>query len=942
MFTSYDSARDNMIALSKKVGFEKNNQIIDYHYLHNPSHLGGVGDITKAVYQGIFDKETVVDYDLVEILKDASEKIKTQKFLIVAHSQGNFYANSFYDVVAGQEGGAQAESMAVYSVATPASRVAGNGLWLTSDTDKVIAGIVDRVPFRKIMSPNTHIELQNSEDQNGHSFKDVYLKYNASRIISDITLSLDKLKTDDLRNEQIPCINNPEITFTHKIKGVIFAALDPIANPSVKVASIIVKEIYKTGKVVLNIVFKTTKVLANFIMPIFDIDNNLVSENTASLAFSNTGKLLSKEQENTLSNNISYDKEDEEYEKEILKQEKNKNDFENNNANFKELDEDEIYERNIEIENIKSKLRDLENQIKILISSSANNIKNDIENKEEYLLEKDKKLVSEENKKEDYIDKDVGGAKEYESYNQHDVIFSEIDWKGSSENSTYEWIELYGNNASAVNLEGWTIEKQDSNGVLSFLIGDSGDNFDNSHIISQGEYFLLERNELATNISSNKIYDGSLGNSGEYLLLKDANGNIIDEMNYLNGWPADSNDYSRTISKINGVWATSIETPKSVNQAYIPPQEEQQEENNEEAALPTYNERDIVINEIAWMGNSDNSANEWIELYNATSTEINLSGWTLLAQDNSPDISLSGTINSGEYFLLERTDDNSVSSVSANQIYSGAMSNTGELLILKDSNDKEIDRVDSWHAGNNDTKKTMQRISSTQVGTLSTNWITNSGTPKAQNNTSEEVVLPSYNSGDIVINEISWAGTFASTADEYIELRNVSSGNIDLTNWTIELIPNNASTTVIALSGTIQTGNATSTEPYFLMEHTDDNTVSNISADLIYSGSLNNDGMILYLKDPSNNIIDEVDASSGWPDGNSSSKRSMERKTELLWITFGETNEYGADGYYLNVDTNTFIKDANNNKIFGSPKRPNSDIEDYVPNGNLSFLLTFN
>ena len=103
-----------------------------------------------SVYQKIFDNETVEDYDLIEMLKSASEKVKTQKLLLVAHSQGNFYANSFYDTVAEKQGGVPRESIGVYSVATPASRVAGGGKWLTSDTDKVISGIVGRLSFKKL------------------------------------------------------------------------------------------------------------------------------------------------------------------------------------------------------------------------------------------------------------------------------------------------------------------------------------------------------------------------------------------------------------------------------------------------------------------------------------------------------------------------------------------------------------------------------------------------------------------------------------------------------------------------------------------------------------------------------------------------------------------------------------------------------------------------
>src|SRR3989344_2265836 len=97
IFTDEEGARNNQRFLKAELGDSCNGQKIDYQYLLNPSHLGGAGDLAMSFYQKIFDYEAVKDYDLVEMLKDASEKVKTQKLLLVAHSQGNFYANSFYD-----------------------------------------------------------------------------------------------------------------------------------------------------------------------------------------------------------------------------------------------------------------------------------------------------------------------------------------------------------------------------------------------------------------------------------------------------------------------------------------------------------------------------------------------------------------------------------------------------------------------------------------------------------------------------------------------------------------------------------------------------------------------------------------------------------------------------------------------------------------------------
>ena len=94
VLTDKQGAGDNLVALKKKLGPSWNNEEIKYEYLLNPSHLGGIGDFVMSAYQKYFESETVQDYDLIEMLKDASEKVTTQKLLLVAHSQGNFYANS--------------------------------------------------------------------------------------------------------------------------------------------------------------------------------------------------------------------------------------------------------------------------------------------------------------------------------------------------------------------------------------------------------------------------------------------------------------------------------------------------------------------------------------------------------------------------------------------------------------------------------------------------------------------------------------------------------------------------------------------------------------------------------------------------------------------------------------------------------------------------------
>ena len=121
----------------------------------------------------------------------------------------------------------------------------------------------------------------------------------------------------------------------------------------------------------------------------------------------------------------------------------------------------------------------------------------------------------------------------------------------------------------------------------------------------------------------------------------------------------------------------------------------------------------IIINEIAWMGTNTSAHDEWIELYNNTALDIDLSGWKLIAKDGTPKIILNDQILAKGFFILERTSDESAPNVSANQIYTGALSNKGEYLQLIDTHGNVVDElncVESWFAGNNKTKQTMEKI----------------------------------------------------------------------------------------------------------------------------------------------------------------------------------------------------------------------------------------
>ena len=117
-----------------------NSEEIKFDHLYNPSHLGGAGDVLAAGVQKSAESLGLYlnDVDLIGVQNQIAEKLQTQKFIIVSHSQGNLYANAFVS----SSGLANSPSFKIYPVASPASYNAAsfNNLYTTSVNDKVIVG----------------------------------------------------------------------------------------------------------------------------------------------------------------------------------------------------------------------------------------------------------------------------------------------------------------------------------------------------------------------------------------------------------------------------------------------------------------------------------------------------------------------------------------------------------------------------------------------------------------------------------------------------------------------------------------------------------------------------------------------------------------------------------------------------------------------------------
>ena len=339
----------------------------------------------------------------------------------------------------------------------------------------------------------------------------------------------------------------------------------------------------------------------------------------------------------------------------------------------------------------------------------------------------------------------------------------------------------------------------------------------------------------------------------------------------------------------------------------------------------------VIFSEIAWMGTEESSSDEWIELYNRTGNDIDLSFWQIVDLANQIQISFDqgSVLPAHGFYLLERTNDQTVSDIEADLIYTGSLSNSDEAVHLFDPDCKLKDLAEAdpaWPAGDNSEKRSMERGEDLNWHTFSGNKIHNVyGTPKSNNSAPavsaeqaqqeesgednddlKETSGSEGVAGSVIFNEIAWMGTIASAADEWIELYNVSEEEVSLSGWEILYTPVDGEARSILFEEDVNIGSS----DYFLLERSDDETVSDVPADHIYTGALNNDGGILELFDGVGNLIDKVEFLDGWSGGDNDNKLSMERDADDSWIT-----------------NNTFIRngeDKDGNKIYGTPGQENS------------------
>ncbi len=324
-------------------------------------------------------------------------------------------------------------------------------------------------------------------------------------------------------------------------------------------------------------------------------------------------------------------------------------------------------------------------------------------------------------------------------YGSHAAMINEIMYDPAE--GEPEWFEIVNTSADSINIRNWSAG--DTPGALS-----GGLITDRDSYLKPGQFAVIAKdtsfNAFHPEVSSLFTAEfGNLGNSGDYMILYDFRGGIIDSIHYQSSWGG-KNGYSLeridTADTMGGTgrWASSISSEKSTPG-----------KGNSLSGIPRGERSSVVINEIMSDPGIDNC--EFVEFYNNSSDTIDIGGWTF-EESGGKTFRLSESyfkFPSAGYYLLAA--DSAVFSIYSPDEFNNfrlagtgdlGLSNAGELILLKDVRGNIIDSLvysSSWHNRNiHITKnKSLERINPALTGNYHQNWSTSvdylGATPGRQN-----------------------------------------------------------------------------------------------------------------------------------------------------------------------------------------------------------------
>ena len=291
-------------------------------------------------------------------------------------------------------------------------------------------------------------------------------------------------------------------------------------------------------------------------------------------------------------------------------------------------------------------------------------------------------------------------------------MINEVMWMGSSKSSKDEWVELRNNTDQKIQLKGWQIDNLlRSNGTFVFP-DEPTIEIDRKSFFLVSYYSKVDGIVDGVSVLDNKgliwrcnehpsCASFSLANSNNGdLALRDDTGREIDRV-LGEPWPAGKkkDDIGYSMERINPLsdgsdpdnWATAIETknlifgvsdkatPESENSVFSssPTLVPTPMPSNTPTQASTYYPSDIYISE--FMANPETGDDEWVEIYNANSTEVFLVDWYIddKKDEGASPKKFSATISANSYYVISFS--------------SGTLNNDGDDVRLLNPDNEGID-----------------------------------------------------------------------------------------------------------------------------------------------------------------------------------------------------------------------------------------------------------
>lgn len=286
----------------------------------------------------------------------------------------------------------------------------------------------------------------------------------------------------------------------------------------------------------------------------------------------------------------------------------------------------------------------------------------------------------------------------------------------------------------------------------------------------------------------------------------------------------------------------------------------------------------IRINELLPNPSGEESADEFIELYNDSNESVDLTGW-ILSDASTKEYTLSGTIGGGQYKTIYRSNSGIALNNTGGDV-AELYQPDGELLDSIEYEDSAaedtsyaIDTKGVWYWTTTLTPGRENVITEVESSEESEDSEDSQETIEDDTDDNEETELdPSYEySDDIELSELLPDPEGSDATDEWIELVNTGNSAVNLFGWQIA----DASKTYV-IEDSLELG--AGEYYYFSIVET--------------KVSLNNSGETITLYDPANDVMDEVEYPAA--ETGESYARISGTWQWTSQLTPGEANQFGA------------------------------------------------